>query len=495
MARTKAVLGTGARLADYLSASLLARVVPAEVINEVLDAHGRNSQRLRSLPAVAGVYYCIALSLYPEAAYEEVFAAVAQGLAWAAGATEPTRVSKVSISLARSKIGAAPLQDLVRRCCMPMADERFHPDAFYRGMRLVAMDGSNFELPDEADNDAYFGRSGRPGQPLRHRGEYFLVPGLGIQAQRDAVVDPYHGRKAAQPLRVATVDIKHLVDDLGRNDTGQKTGAQIVRQPCTRSQHCLRSCHGSPLRCDGVDSAMKTTNLTVLRLHMSNRIESFVMYVATAWRTTAPRRGVVAALAFASLMTLALFSPRVEAFPILSAGSATVAVGDTFTVPVSITAGAGLSSYQFDLSFNALVLQVIGITESAFFAQGDSTVFIPGVIDNTRGQLLGLSDALLFQLPVNGSGILANIEFTAISAGTSALTLSNAFLNLFNSGFTVTNGAVCVTSPTAPACGPGGGQVPEPGTTALLAIGFAALTWRRRWASTRQSGPILHAAS
>jgi hypothetical protein len=160
MARTKAVLGTGARLADYLSASLLARVVPAEVVNEVLDGHGRNSLRLRSFPAVVGVYYCIALSLYPEAAYEEVFAAVAQGLAWAAGAAEPSRVSKVSISLARSKIGAAPLQDLVRRCCVPMADERFHPEAFYRGMRLVAMDGSNFELPDEADNEAYFGRPG-----------------------------------------------------------------------------------------------------------------------------------------------------------------------------------------------------------------------------------------------------------------------------------------------------------------------------------------------
>jgi len=160
MARTKAVLGTGARLADYLSASLLARVVPAEVINEVLDAHGRNSQRLRSFPAVVGVYYCIALSLYPEAAYEEVFAAVAQGLAWAAGGAKPVRVSKVSISLARSKIGAAPVQDLARRCCVPMADERFHPKAFYRGMRLVAMDGSNFELPDEADNEAQFGRPG-----------------------------------------------------------------------------------------------------------------------------------------------------------------------------------------------------------------------------------------------------------------------------------------------------------------------------------------------
>ena len=81
MARTKATLGTGARLADYLSASLLARVIPAAVVNEVLDAHGRNTQRLRSFPAVVGVYYTVALSLYPEAAYEEVFAAIAQGLA------------------------------------------------------------------------------------------------------------------------------------------------------------------------------------------------------------------------------------------------------------------------------------------------------------------------------------------------------------------------------------------------------------------------------
>src|SRR5437660_1144850 len=67
MARTKAVLGTGARLADFLSASLLARVVPAEVVNAVLDAHGCNSQRVRSFPAVAGAYYCMALSLYPGA--------------------------------------------------------------------------------------------------------------------------------------------------------------------------------------------------------------------------------------------------------------------------------------------------------------------------------------------------------------------------------------------------------------------------------------------
>jgi hypothetical protein len=160
MARTKAMLGSGARLADYLSASLLARVFPAEVVHEVLDAHGCNSQRTRRFPAVAGVYYTMALSLYPEAAYEELFAVVAQGLAWSAGAAEPERVSKSSISGLRSKIGAPPLQALMQRCCVPLAQAEQHPQGFFRGLRLVALDGSHFELPDEADNLKQFGRPG-----------------------------------------------------------------------------------------------------------------------------------------------------------------------------------------------------------------------------------------------------------------------------------------------------------------------------------------------
>ena len=169
MARTKAVLGAGVRLSDFLSASLLARVVPAEDVHAVLNAHGCNSQRLRSFPAIAGVYYCMALSLYPEAAYEEVFSAVAQGLAWAAGAPQPLRVAKSSISALRSKIGPQPLADLIDRCCSPLAEPATHPEAFYKGLRLVAMDGSNFELPDEPENIEQFGypgsRTGHAGYP------------------------------------------------------------------------------------------------------------------------------------------------------------------------------------------------------------------------------------------------------------------------------------------------------------------------------------------
>ncbi len=160
MARTKAVLSDGARLTDFLSASLMARVVPAEVVAEVLDAHGRNSQRIRAFPAVAGVYFTMALSLYPEASYGAVHATVAEGLARDGGTGQPPTVGKASISALRQRIGAEPLADLVGRCCVPLAEPKLHPSAFYRGLRLVGIDGSTFELPDEKENEEAFGRPG-----------------------------------------------------------------------------------------------------------------------------------------------------------------------------------------------------------------------------------------------------------------------------------------------------------------------------------------------
>ncbi len=236
MARTKAVLGAGVRLADFLSASLLARVVPAEVVHEVLDAHGCNSQRNRSFPAVAGVYYCMALSLYPEAAYEEVFAVVSQGLAWAAGAAEPPRVAKSSISGLRSKIGAAPMRELVLRCCVPMADPKSHPEAFYRGLRVVAIDGSNFELPDEAGNEAQFGRPGsRTGQAGYPQAQCAVLVECATHAVFSANLGPYRASEweICQPLLSRLEPGMLCLADRGFDGAdhwreAQATGAQLL---------------------------------------------------------------------------------------------------------------------------------------------------------------------------------------------------------------------------------------------------------------------------
>jgi hypothetical protein len=203
MARTKAGLGDGARLADYLSVSLLARAIPAACVHAALDAHGCNSQRVRRFPAVAGVYYAMALSLYPSTSYESVFSAVAQGLAWGTGAQQPAPVAKSTISELRTRIGAEPLRDLIRTCCQPLARFVEHPRAFYAGMRLVAIDGSRLELADEAHNVEAFGRPGsRTGHSGYPQAQCAVLVECATHAILSAEIGPYRGDEWALCLNL-----------------------------------------------------------------------------------------------------------------------------------------------------------------------------------------------------------------------------------------------------------------------------------------------------
>ena len=76
---------------------------------------------------------------------------------------------------------------------------------------------------------------------------------------------------------------------------------------------------------------------------------------------------LLAALAFAALITFS--PPAVHAVPTISAPFVTVNVGDTFTIPISITGAVDLQFFQFDLSFTATIVQVTatGVTEDPFF--------------------------------------------------------------------------------------------------------------------------------
>ena len=158
--------------------------------------------------------------------------------------------------------------------------------------------------------------------------------------------------------------------------------------------------------------------------------------------------------------------------------SVTANVGDTFSLNLNVADAVDLTSWQFDLAYNPTLLQANLVTEGPFLASAGSTAFIPGVIDNTTG-LISLVSALFVDLfPPSGNGVLATVQFTALSPGLSPLTASNVFLNFSDSGFTVTNGSVCVTG--SPACG-GGTPVPEPSSLTLLLIGGLTFWGARRW--------------
>lgn len=157
--------------------------------------------------------------------------------------------------------------------------------------------------------------------------------------------------------------------------------------------------------------------------------------------------------------------------------SATVNVGDTFTINLTVTDAVDLTAWQFDLGYNPLHVQANGVTEGPFLSSAGTTFFTPGVIDNTTGLISLVSASFVDLTPPGGSGILASIEFTALSAGLSPLTASNVFLNFTDSGFFVTDGSACVTG--SPACG--GSPVPEPSSFALLLLGGLTLWGMRRW--------------
>src|SRR6266581_5825654 len=156
MARTLASLPAGSRITDYVSLGVVAKTFPLDKIRGALVATEKQSVRQRDLPAHVVVYYVIALALYMQSSYREVLRCLLEGIQWL---LEPSAVVKVAgksgISQARTRLGWEPLRQLHDEVVKPIAVAATK-GAWYRGLRLVSVDGSTLEVADEAANDEAF---------------------------------------------------------------------------------------------------------------------------------------------------------------------------------------------------------------------------------------------------------------------------------------------------------------------------------------------------
>ena len=163
-----------------------------------------------------------------------------------------------------------------------------------------------------------------------------------------------------------------------------------------------------------------------------------------------------------------------------SVDSATVNMGDTFAINVNVADAVDLTSWQFDLGYDASILQATSVTEGLFLSSFGTTLFSPGF--EFLGLISGVSDSFVDPSPYpSGNGVLATIQFTALTSGISALTLSNVFANFLTSDFTVTNGSVCGNGPLA--CDVST-SAPEPSSLALMLVGGLGVWGLRRWNRT-----------
>ena len=158
MARTVAELPAGTRITDYISLGVVAKTFPAAKVHEALKETGKTGKRQRDLPSHVIVYYVIALALYMNSSCREVLRCLQEGVQWLRGPSSPIKVTgKSGISQARTRIGWEPLQRLHDAVVGPVAVPETK-GAWYRGWRLVSLDGSTLDIADTPANEEAFGR-------------------------------------------------------------------------------------------------------------------------------------------------------------------------------------------------------------------------------------------------------------------------------------------------------------------------------------------------
>ena len=191
----------GDRLPDRIGIGVLAKVFPPELVDRVVDEAGVREQRTRTLPARVVVYYLLAMVLFFQSGYGEVWDKLVAGLDWARRFR--TRVSlgmqpsPAAVTLARKRLGWQVMAALLEAVAGPLAGEE-RDGALVAGMRLVAVDGMCLDLPGNQENGAEFGYPGNDGG----RGPFpqIRVVGLGecgTRAVLGAATSPLATRGAA----------------------------------------------------------------------------------------------------------------------------------------------------------------------------------------------------------------------------------------------------------------------------------------------------------
>jgi hypothetical protein len=134
---------------------VLERIIPRQTVQEVLQQTGHSRRHYKLLPAWFMVWFVIGLGLFASDSYSQVFKYFRRF-------RKGQSPSRAALAIARTGLGVAPLRHLSARVVHLLATADT-PGAFYKGMRLMGLDGFVVDAPDTPDNARIFGRpkSGR----------------------------------------------------------------------------------------------------------------------------------------------------------------------------------------------------------------------------------------------------------------------------------------------------------------------------------------------
>lgn len=214
----------------------LQQLIGEQRLEYLLARTTRRRRRNRRLVTRTVVWLVIAMSLFATLSIPKVFRALHP----TAKGPEP---DESAFTKARQRLGVAPLRLLFRDLAVPLAAPGT-PGAFYRGWRLMGIDGVTFDMPDTPQNARIFGRGGNqrcPGAFPQVR--VLALCELGTHAICDVALRPFRGSEQAMVphlLRSLRPDMLLLWD---RNFFGFELIASVLQ----RGGHLLARVQSSRL--------------------------------------------------------------------------------------------------------------------------------------------------------------------------------------------------------------------------------------------------------
>ena len=144
----------------------LTQIVPFELVEAVLEDTGAQGKRLRLLPSRVGVYFVLAMCLFPRPGYLGIWAKLTAALG-GLGLASP---SAKALRELRRRVGIAPLKALFGTLAGPLGQPRT-PGVMFGRYRTVAFDGCrSLKVPDTPRNRAWLGKMnaslGETGYPV-----------------------------------------------------------------------------------------------------------------------------------------------------------------------------------------------------------------------------------------------------------------------------------------------------------------------------------------
>ncbi len=132
----------------------LTRHVPFELVDALLDETDTTQRRIRGLPSRVGVYFVLALGLFPRLGYRKVWTKLVTAVA---DGSLPDPSAKALRDL-RRRIGPAPLKALFETLSGPVAQPHT-PGVRYGRYRTVAFDGcTSIKVADSDRNRSWLGK-------------------------------------------------------------------------------------------------------------------------------------------------------------------------------------------------------------------------------------------------------------------------------------------------------------------------------------------------